>query len=109
MSIALVCPAGTVTLAGTVGVLALLLASGTGAPPVVWRAAGGGAPAPGPSLVTKASPQKIRGSPPKTLSKAPAVVGKPAEKVLPATCTPPAASSARSLPLSELSAPRKVP
>ena len=37
------------------------------------------------SLVTKTSPQKIDGSPLKTASKAPGVVGKSAERVPPVT------------------------
>jgi hypothetical protein len=46
---------------------------------------GGWVVAPASNLVTKASPQKIEGSPAKVRSKAPWVVGKSAENVLPTT------------------------
>src|SRR5215210_2850257 len=106
VKVALVDPAGTVTLAGTVAAAVLLLESATDAPPAgaaevsvtvpvdelppvtpvglrlseeSAAGCGGEAVAPDLSLVTKASPQKIAGSPLKTLSKAPAVVGKSGE------------------------------
>ena len=58
---------------------------------------GGGAPF-SASFVIKASPQKIFGSPLKTLSKAFGVVKKSADRVSPVTYTFPAESSLRSVP-----------
>ena len=111
---ALVAPAGTVMLAGTV-VAAELSDSETAAPPAgaaalnvtvpveglppttvdgfvdsddnVAGAGGGGGDVAVSAVIfmTKASPQKIDGSPPKTTSNAPAVTGKSLEIVCPVT------------------------
>jgi hypothetical protein len=69
---------------------------------------GGLAGRPPPMRVTKASPEKIEGSPWNRRSAPAAVVGKSAESVLPATYTLPLASSATSEQVSVFAPPRKV-
>jgi len=107
VKIALVAPAGTVTLAGTPTRVALLLprltvapAAGAaalsvavpveGVPPVTVEGLTASderlrATSPNTNLVTKASPAKLNGFPLKIRSNAPGVVGKSAEWVVPVT------------------------
>ena len=58
------------------------------------------------TFVTKASPQKIDGSPLKIVSKAPVVAGKSIEYVSPVTYDFAARSRAMSMPLSDCEPPR---
>lgn len=126
-------PAGTVTLAGRLATDALLLDSDTAAPtdgapdvsvtvpveplpPTTLAglaltediAGGEGGAVPTVSFVTNASAQKIRRSPLKTRSRAPAVVGKSDDNVCPVRYSAPSVPRAMALANSEFVPPRKV-
>ena len=126
-------PAGTVTLAGRLATAALVLDSDTAAPPdgapdvsatvpveplppttlagfaLTEDIAGGeGGAVPSVSFVTNASAQKIRRSPLKTRSRAPAVVGKSDDNVCPVRYSAPSVPRAMALAPSEFVPPRKV-
>src|SRR5207249_3448726 len=126
-------PAGTVTLAGRLATAALVLDSDTAAPPdgapdvsatvpveplppttlagfaLTEDIAGGeGGAVPSVSFVTNASAQKIRRSPLKTRSRAPAVVGKSDDNVCPVRYSAPSVPRAMALAPSDFVPPRKV-